>query len=95
VVKLQRELGAYISASDGGQYTCITAEKNNLKLLTGITSYGGNLTLLAPTKFNNGTTLHVAVSEGNIEKVKYLPDQGSDIDKLDMQGLTPRSLAKH
>ncbi|KAJ8431254.1 hypothetical protein Cgig2_011107 [Carnegiea gigantea] len=109
VVKRLREHGAYISASDGCQYACISAEKNNLNLLTRIVRYGDNgiskdrliwrqchtpVTLPAPTNFNGATAFHVAVSEGNIEIVKYLLDQGSDIGKLDMQGSTPMSLVK-
>jgi len=33
VVKLLREHDVYINATDGGQYECIAAEKNNLNLL--------------------------------------------------------------
>ena len=94
VVKLLREHGAYIRASDGGQYACIAAEKNNLDLLKKIVRYGGDVTLPASTYVHGGTALHVAVSEGNIEIANYLLDQGSDIDKHDMQGWTPRSLAE-
>nr|ASM90225.1 potassium channel AKT1 [Sesuvium portulacastrum] len=104
VVKLLRDHGANICAGDVGLYACIAAEQNNLDLLKTIVHCGGNVTLPAVTllprgelplpRFNGGTALHVAVGEGNIKIVEYLLDQGADIDKPDIQGWTPRSLAE-
>ncbi|KAJ8430800.1 hypothetical protein Cgig2_005207 [Carnegiea gigantea] len=84
-MKLLREHGVYISATNRGQYVCIAAEKKKINLLTRIIRYKGNVTHTAPTNFNGGTTLHIAVREGNIEIVKYPLDQVSDIDKPNVE----------
>ncbi|KOM56210.1 hypothetical protein LR48_Vigan10g210200 [Vigna angularis] len=64
---------------------------NSLKLLKEIKRYGGDITL---PSINSGTTaLHVVVSEGNVEIVKYLLDHGASIDKPDKHGWTAKGLA--
>ncbi|KAJ6745481.1 POTASSIUM CHANNEL AKT1 [Salix koriyanagi] len=69
-----------------------SAEQNNLDLLEEIAGYGGDVTLPATC----GTTaLHAAISSGNTEMVKFILDQGADVDKPDLHGWTPRALADH
>ncbi|KAL7239791.1 hypothetical protein ACSBR2_005627 [Camellia fascicularis] len=91
VVKLLTDNGATISSGHVGQFSCTAAEKNNLGLLKEIVSYGGDVTL--PNSNGSNTALHVAVSEANTEIVKFLLDQGADIDQMDSHGWTPRDLA--
>ncbi|CAI9100218.1 OLC1v1037168C1 [Oldenlandia corymbosa var. corymbosa] len=91
VVKHLSENGAKISAGDVGQFACTAAEQNNLKLLQEIVRLGGDVTV---PKLNGSTALHVAVCEGNIDMVKFLLEQGADIDKVDEHGWTSRDLAE-
>ncbi|XP_027916529.1 potassium channel AKT1-like [Vigna unguiculata] len=91
VRKVLAENGANLQCGDVGQFACSAVEQNNLKLLKEIKRYGGDITL---PSINSGTTaLHVAVSEGNVEMVKYLLDHGASIDKPDKHGWTARGLA--
>ena len=91
VIKLLIDSGANLHFGDSGQFACTAAEQNNLNLLKEIIRYGGDVTR---SKMDGTTTaLHVAVCEGNIEIVKFLLDQGADIDKPDSDGWTPRTLA--
>ncbi|OIV99937.1 hypothetical protein TanjilG_26275 [Lupinus angustifolius] len=85
------ENGANMKYGDIGQFACIAAEQNNLNLLKDIMHYGGDITL--PNNITGTTALHVAVSEDNIEIVKFLVEHGAAIDKPDMHGWTPRALA--
>lgn len=82
--------GANISSGDVGHFACIAAEQNNLNLLKQIVQYGGDVTR---PKSNGNTALHAAVCEENIEIVKFLLDQGADIDRQNDHGWTPRDLA--
>ncbi|KAK4265136.1 hypothetical protein QN277_026225 [Acacia crassicarpa] len=91
VVKLLAENGASLKFGDVGHFACTAAEQNNLSLLKDIVRYGGDVTL--PRTHNGTTALHLAVSEANAEIVKFLLDHGSDIDKPDKEGWTPRELA--
>ncbi|KOM33075.1 hypothetical protein LR48_Vigan01g263100 [Vigna angularis] len=91
VRKVLAENGANLQCGDVGQFACTAVEQNSLKLLKEIRRYGGDITL---PSINSGTTaLHVAVSEGNVEIVKYLLDHGASIDKPDKHGWTARGLA--
>ncbi|KAF8400701.1 hypothetical protein HHK36_014001 [Tetracentron sinense] len=90
VIKLLLDSGANIFSGDVGQYACTAAEQNSLDLLKDIVRYGGDVTL---SKRNGSTALHAAVCEGNTEVVKFLLDQGAEIDKSDMNGWTPKGLA--
>nr|XP_043635151.1 potassium channel AKT1-like isoform X2 [Erigeron canadensis] len=90
VVKVLADNGASLSSGDVGQFSCIASEQNNLNLLKKITRHGGDVTR---SRNDGSTALHVAVCEGNIEIVKYLLDQGANIDQQDHQGWTPRDLA--
>ena len=91
IAKILAENGASLKFGDVGQYACTAAEQNNLSLLKDIVRYGGDVTLV---RNQNGTTaLHVAVSEDNVEIVKFLLHHGSDIDKQDKEGWSPRDLA--
>ncbi|KAL1289480.1 hypothetical protein AAHE18_20G062200 [Arachis hypogaea] len=83
--------GANLKSGDVGQFACTAAEQNTLNLLKDIVRYGGDVTL--PSATSGTTALHVAVSEDNVEVVKFLLDRGADIDKPDKNGWTPRDLA--
>lgn len=89
--KLLAENGANLQWGDVGQFACTAAEQNSLNLLKEIMRYGGDITL--PSSNNGTTALHVAVSEANMEIVKFLLDHGAIIDKPDKNGWTPRDLA--
>ncbi|XVF34729.1 hypothetical protein REPUB_Repub18cG0084200 [Reevesia pubescens] len=91
VAKMLKENGSDINAGDVGHFACTAAEQNDLNLLKEIVRYGGNVTRPRP---NGYTALHVAVCEGNIEIVKFLLEQGADIDKADIDGWNPRDLAE-
>ncbi|KAJ6914036.1 hypothetical protein NC651_016326 [Populus alba x Populus x berolinensis] len=91
VAKLLIQNGASIHHGDVGHFACTAAEKNNLNLLNEIVRYGGDVT---GPRTNGITALHVAVCEDNAEIVRFLLDQGADIDKPDdVHGWTPRGLA--
>ncbi|CAJ1944412.1 unnamed protein product [Sphenostylis stenocarpa] len=91
VSKVLAENGANMQCGDVGQFACAAAEQNRLNLLKEIRRYGGDITL---PSINGGTTaLHVAVSEGNVDIVKYLLDHGASINRPDRHGWTPRDLA--
>lgn len=84
--------GATISSGDVGQFASFAVKQNNLDLLKQIIQYGGDVTLLNST----GTTaLHTAISDENTEVVKFLVEQGADIDKADQHGWTPRAMAEY
>uniref|UniRef100_M1CU62 Potassium channel n=1 Tax=Solanum tuberosum TaxID=4113 RepID=M1CU62_SOLTU len=92
VVKLLVDNGATISSGDVGQFACFAVEQGSLDLLKEIIKYGGDVTLLNSL----GTTaIHTAISEENVEIVKFLLEQGTDIDKADVHGWTPRALAEY
>ncbi|OIT08427.1 PREDICTED: potassium channel AKT1-like [Nicotiana attenuata] len=91
-IKLLVDNGAKISSGDVGQFACFAVEQGSLNLLKGIIKYGGDVTLLNSL----GTTaMHTAISEENVEIVKYLLEQRTDIDKVDVHGWTPRALAEY
>ncbi|KAL0426903.1 UNVERIFIED_CONTAM: Potassium channel AKT1 [Sesamum latifolium] len=77
VVKLLIDNGAKLTTGDVGLFSCTAAEQNNLELLKEIVHFGGDVT---KAKNNGCTALHVAVCEGNIEIVKFLLDQGANIE---------------
>ncbi|KAL0327590.1 UNVERIFIED_CONTAM: Potassium channel AKT1 [Sesamum angustifolium] len=92
VIKALVDNGATLSCGDVGQFACFAAEQNDLDLLKQITKFGGDVTLLNSL----GTTaLHTAISEENIEIVKFMIEQGADVDKPDVHGWTPRALADY
>uniref|UniRef100_A0A1J3FFZ5 Potassium channel n=1 Tax=Noccaea caerulescens TaxID=107243 RepID=A0A1J3FFZ5_NOCCA len=91
VVKVLLEHGATIDAGDVGHFACTAAEQSNTKLLKEIVRLGGDVTRPRAT----GTSaLHAAVCEENIEMVKYLLEQGADVNKQDMHGWTAKDLAE-
>ena len=92
MIKLLAENGAKLPHGDVDQLACIATEKNSINLLEDIMCCGGDVTL--PSSSSIGTTpLHVAVSKGNVEIIKYLVDCGADIHKLDKYGWTLRTPA--
>ncbi|KAL6578535.1 hypothetical protein OROMI_008751 [Orobanche minor] len=92
VIQVLADNGATLSSGDLGEFACYAAEMN-IDLLKEIIRFGGDVTLLN----SEGTTaLHKAISEENIEIVKFLVEQGgADIDKKDVHGWTPRALADY
>ncbi|KAM3218353.1 potassium channel AKT1 [Capsicum annuum] len=91
-IKLLVDNGATISSGDVGQFACFAVEQGSLDLLKEIIKHGGDVTLLNSL----GTTaMHTAISEENVEIVKFLMEQGTDIDKPDVHGWTPRALADY
>ncbi|KAA8523054.1 hypothetical protein F0562_009477 [Nyssa sinensis] len=90
VIKLLTDNGGNISSGDVAQFACTAAQQNNLELLKEIVRHGGDVTL---PKSNGSTALHVAVCEGNTDIVKFLLEQGADMDKADAFSWTPRDLA--
>lgn len=90
VAKLLIENGASINFGDVGHFACTAAEQNSLNLLKEIVRYGGDV---ASPRKSGTTALHVAVCEDNTEIVRFLLEQGADIDKPDIHGWTPRDLA--
>ncbi|XP_038897966.1 potassium channel AKT1-like [Benincasa hispida] len=92
IVKLLLDKGVNISSGDVAQFACTAAEQNSIDILKSITQCGGDITL---PRSSGTTALHMAVCEGNSETVKFLLDQGADIDKADVHGWTPRGLADH
>ncbi|KAE8654655.1 putative Nodulation receptor kinase precursor [Hibiscus syriacus] len=91
LANLLKENGANINVGDVGKFSCTAAEQNNLNLFKEIICYGGDVTLPSSKGY---TALHVAVCEGNIEIVKFLLEQGANIDKPDFQGWTPKDLVE-
>ncbi|XP_054822597.1 potassium channel AKT1-like isoform X1 [Prosopis cineraria] len=91
VSKLLVENGANLECGDVGQFACIAAEQNNLSLLKDIVRHGGDVAL--SRNYDGTTALHIAVCEGSVEIVKFLLDQGADVDKPDKHGWKPRALA--
>ncbi|CAH9063616.1 unnamed protein product [Cuscuta epithymum] len=92
VIKLLMDNGATLSSGDVGQFACSAVEQADLDLLKNIMKYGGDVTLLNSL----GTTaLHMAVSEENLEMVKFLVEHGADIEKPDVHGWSPRALAEY
>ncbi|KAI3468309.1 hypothetical protein Pfo_024972 [Paulownia fortunei] len=92
VIKVLTDNGATLSSGDVGQFACFAAEQNDIELLKEIIKFGGDATLL---NILGTTALHTAISEENVEIVKFLIEQGADIDKPDVHGWTPRALADH
>lgn len=91
IIKLLSDNGANLTSGDVGLFACTAAEQNNLDLLKEIVRRGGDVTR---PKSNRCTALHIAVCEGNIEIVKYLLDQGANIDEQGESGWTARDLAE-
>ncbi|KAI3979443.1 hypothetical protein MKX01_001635 [Papaver californicum] len=90
VVKMLIDNGGNLSSGDIGQFACTAVKQNSQELLKKILEYGGDVKV---PKSDGITALHVAVCEGNIDLVRFLLEQGCDIDKADGHGWTPRMLA--
>lgn len=92
VIKVLVDNGATLSSGDVGQFACYAAEQDNIELLKDIAKFEGDVMSLS----GSGTTaLHTAVSQDKLEVVKFLLDQGANIDKPDSHGWTSRALAHH
>ncbi|KAI3941957.1 hypothetical protein MKW98_009167 [Papaver atlanticum] len=90
VVKMLKDNGGNLSSGDVGRFACIAVEQNSQDLLQKIIENGGDVKV---PKSDGTTALHVAVCDGNIDLVRFLLEQGCDIDKADVHGWTPRKLA--
>ncbi|KAL3616113.1 hypothetical protein CASFOL_040407 [Castilleja foliolosa] len=92
VIKVLVDNGATLSSGDLGRYACYAAEVNDIDLLKQIVQYGGDV--LQPNAIGSNA-LHNAISKDNVEIVKFLIEQGADVDKQDIYNNTPRDLANH
>ncbi|KAK2452947.1 potassium channel AKT1 [Trifolium repens] len=93
VKKLLIDNGADISYANVAPLAIFAVEKNDIQLLKDVMKLGGDI---VTNSTKEGTTaLHAAVCEGNFEIVKFLVEQGADMDKQDKVGWTPRTLADH
>ncbi|GAU15112.1 hypothetical protein TSUD_08500 [Trifolium subterraneum] len=93
VKKLLIDNGADMYSANVAPLAIFAIEKNDIQLLKDIVKLGGDF---VTNSTKEGTTaLHAAVCEGNVEIVKFLVEQGADIDKQDNLGWTPRTLADH
>ncbi|KEH39823.1 inwardly rectifying potassium channel subunit [Medicago truncatula] len=91
MIKLLMDNGADISSANIASLACFAVEKNNIQFLKDIVKYGGDIVTKST---NDGTTaLHTAVCHGNVEIVKFLVEQGADIDKPDGFGWSSRAYA--
>ncbi|KAH0656053.1 hypothetical protein KY285_030935 [Solanum tuberosum] len=91
-IKLLVDNGATMSSGDVAQFACFAVEQGRLDLLKEIINYRGDVTLLNSL----GTTaMHTTISEENVEIVKFLMEQATDVDKPDVHGWTPRALAEY
>lgn len=92
MIKVLVDNEATLASGDVGQFACYAADQDNIDLLKEIIKFGGDVTSLS----NSGTTaLHTAVSDDKLEVVKFLIEQGANIDKPDAHGWTSRALASH
>jgi len=91
MIKLLMDNGADISSADVASLACFAVEKNNIQLLKDLVKYGGDI--VTKSKDNGTTALHTAVCHGNVEIVKFLVEQGADIDKPDGIGWSSRAYA--
>ncbi|KAK6273140.1 PREDICTED: potassium channel AKT1 [Theobroma cacao] len=92
VIKLLVDNGATLSSGDVGQFACSAVEQNRLDSLKDIVKYGGDV---SQARSNGTAPIHAAICEGNIEMVRFLLEQGADIDVKDSDGWTARALADH
>ncbi|GAA0140937.1 ion channel [Lithospermum erythrorhizon] len=92
VIKTLVDNGASLSTGNTGQFACYAVEHGNLDLLQEIVKFGGNVTQMT---CSGTTALHAAISEGNVDIVKFLVDRGAGIDNPDVHGWTPRALAEY
>ncbi|CAA0838553.1 Potassium channel AKT1 [Striga hermonthica] len=90
VIEVLVDNGATLSSGDVGQFACFATEENNIELLKEIVRFGGNIAL--PNSAGT-TALHKAVAEDKVEIVRFLMENGADVDKPDSDGLTPSALA--
>ena len=90
VIKLLSDNGAKLSSGDIGMFSCTAAENNDLDLLKEIVCRDGDVTW---PNHDGRQALHIAVCQGNLEMVKFLLNQGADLDLADENGLTSRELA--
>ncbi|KAL2897800.1 Potassium channel AKT1 [Bienertia sinuspersici] len=90
LIKLLIDHGATLTSGYVPHYACYAIEQDDLGLLQEIVRHGGDVTL---PKRDGSTPLHAAVTDGNTSIVKFLLEQGADVDKYDDNRFTPRTLA--
>ncbi|KAG9158099.1 hypothetical protein Leryth_000265 [Lithospermum erythrorhizon] len=91
VIKTLVDNGASLSTGNTGQFACYAVEHGNLDLLQEIVKFGGNVTQMT---CSGTTALHAAISEGNVDIVKFLVDRGAGIDNPDVHGWTQKTGSK-
>nr|XP_043639013.1 potassium channel AKT1-like [Erigeron canadensis] len=92
IIKLLVDNSATLTSGDVGEYASYAVEQNSIDLLKDIIKHRGDVTV----QNSMGTTaLHKAISEEKTEVVKFLINQGANIDMPDVHGWTPRDLANH
>jgi len=92
VKKILIDKGADIFCADAGHLACSAVDKNSIELLKELKELGVDVT---KPGMSGMTALHKAVSDGNVEMVKFLLDVGAEVDMQDDYGWTPRGLAEH
>ncbi|XP_041992405.1 potassium channel AKT1-like [Salvia splendens] len=90
VVNLLVDNGAKLDSGDVGEFACHAAKIGDLELLKEITKFNGDVMSLS----SSGTTaMHTAIDQNKLDTVKFLIEQGADIDIPDSHGWAPRALA--
>lgn len=89
VATLIFENGANLQSSTVGSFLCTATQRKDVDMLNDLLSYGVDIN---PMNGYANTMLHVSMSDGLIEIVKYLWDHGADMNKIDCSGCTQKSL---
>lgn len=92
VKKMLIDKGADIFCVDAGHLACSAVDKNSIELLKELKELGVDVT---KPEMSGITALHKAVSDRNVEMVKFLLDLGAKVDMQDDHGWTPRALAEN
>lgn len=89
IANLLYENGARFDRESEGNFLCLAAQKNDLDAMMELLKYGVDINA---TNHQGLTALHVAIMQERPEIVKFLLQNGADIDKPDTEGQTPITL---
>lgn len=89
IANLLYENGARFDPESEGNFLCLAAQRNDLDAMMELLKYGVDINA---TNHQGLTALHVAIMQERPEIVKFLLQNGADIDKPDTEGQTPRTL---